>query len=164
MNLGASRKIITIIIVSAVLFISALAGLFAIQNLFLDWKMLDVMYTNKAGVSWWATFTLNGFLFTVGLPLAAIITLAGPWHESKVLNLIWFSGRIGTQRRPSRLLVVGWKLLLFVGSYLLLTFVFVENMRMFALLFLASNSGVGSWGQIAQALTLIFNPMVPVKL
>lgn len=137
-------------------------SLFALQNLFLDWKMADVMYTNKAGVSWWATFTINGYLFTVALPIAAIITLAGPLHESKVLNLVWMTRPL-RGRRPPIPVVAGYKLLLFAGSYLIFTFIFTDQMRTLALLFQAAASGVGSWGQVGQALTLIFNPMAPVE-
>jgi len=156
------RNFVVIFVVIAIIIGVVLGGIFTIQNLFLDWKMIDVMYINKAGVSWWATFTINGYLFTVGLPAAAIITLAGPFHESKVLNLLWMNQRTG-RRRPSLPIVAMYKVLLFAGSYLVLTFIFTDNMRMLALLFQAAVSGVGSWGEISHAITLIFIPMAPVE-
>jgi hypothetical protein len=156
------KKLATVIIGLAIIIGIVLGSIFVVQNFFLDWKMLDVMYINKAGVSWWATFTINGFLFTVGLPAAAIITLAGPFHESKVLNLLWINRRM-EQRRPSLPIVAVYKVLLFISSYLVLTFIFAENMRMLALLMQAAVSGVGSWGEIYHAITLIFTPMAPIE-
>lgn len=161
---GTRNKIVVSIIVILILIIVVAAGFVGVQNLFLDWKMLDVMYLNKTGVSWWSTFSLNGLLFFVAIPMALIVALAGLPYESKFLNLVWMSERIGRRRYPSPVLVAGWKILLFVGSYLLLTFIFIENVRYLALLFQSSASGVGSWGQIQQALFLIFNPMVPVEV
>ena len=158
------RKIITVAIGILIIIGIILAGVFGVQNLLLDWKMLDVMYINKAGVSWWATFTFNGLLFLVAIPMALIIALAGLPHESKTLNLIWMSDRISSRRYPSYYFVAGWKLLLFFGSYLVLTFIFLENMRLLALLFQSSASGVGNWSQIGEALLLIFNPMVPTEV
>ncbi len=158
---GPRRKLLAGIVIIVIIVVVIAIGVFGIQNMFLDWKMLDVMYTNKAGVSWWSTFTLNGLLFFIGIPLAFIIAFAGLPYESKVLNLVWMSGRVGNRRYPSRYLVAGYKVALFIGSYVVLTFIFLENMRFLALLFQSSASGVGSWGQIRDALLLIFNPMVP---
>ena len=152
------RRIIIVIIVIAVIAGIVVGGVFAVQNLFLDWKMLDVMYINKAGVSWWATFTINGLLFGVGIPVAAIVTLAGlPW-ESKVLNLVWFGGNQRADRKPHKLLVAFYKLALFGLVYVVVTFIFTDQMRLLSLLTQAAASGVGNWGQIQQAITLIFTP------
>lgn len=161
MDIARKRKLIIVLVVLCIIVGVFVGGVFAVQNLFLDWKMADVMYINKAGVSWWRTFTINGYLFTVALPIAAIITLAGPLHESKVLNLVWMARPL-RGRRPPIPVVAGYKLLLFGGSYLVFTFIFTDQMRTLALLFQAAASGVGSWGQIGEALTLIFNPMAPV--
>ena len=164
-TIGRSRRTILVIIVVITIIIGVLVGAsLGIQNLFLDWKMLDVMYINKAGVSWWATYSLNGLLFFVAVPMAIIITFVGlPW-ESKTLNLIFMSDRISDRRVPPWYMVFGWKALLFAGSYLLLTFIFTENMRYVALLFQSSASGVGNWGQVSEVFQLIFNPMVPVEV
>ncbi|MFX1576506.1 MAG: UPF0182 family protein [Promethearchaeota archaeon] len=157
---GARRKILVGIIVVAIIIAVIAVSAIGIQNMFLDWKMLDVMYLTKAGVSWWATYSLNGLLFFVGVPMALIITFVGlPW-ESKTLNLIYMSDRLSSRRIPPWYMVVGWKALLFAGSYLLLTFIFTENMRYVALLFQSSASGVGNWGQVTEVFQLIFNPMV----
>ncbi len=161
---GSRRKIFGVIIVLVIVIGIIAAAVVGIQNLFLDWKMLDVMYITKAGVSWWATYSLNGLLFFVGIPMALIITFVGlPW-ESKTLNLVFMSDRITDRRVPPWYLVVGWKALLFLGSYLLLTFIFTENMRYVALLFQSSASGVGDWSQVAGVFQLIFNPMVPASV
>lgn len=164
-TIGRSRrKILAVIIVMFIIIGVIAVAAFGIQNMLLDWKMLDVMYLNKAGVSWWATYSLNGLLFFVGVPMALIITFVGlPW-ESKTLNLIYMSDRVSSRRIPSWYMVIGWKALLFVGSYLLLTFIFTENMRYLALLFQSSASGVGDWSQVSQVFQLIFNPMVPVEV
>lgn len=163
-QIGRPRQKILIGAVVLIIIIGIIAaGIFGVQNLFLDWKMLDSMYINKAGVSWWATYTFNGLLFFVAIPIALIVALAGLPYESKVLNLLWLSNRVASRRYPSPYLVAGYKVLLFVGSYLVFTFIFIENMRFLALLFQSSASGVGNWSQIQQALLLIFNPMVPVE-
>jgi len=166
-----SRKLVTLIVSIGIVAAVVVAGVLAVQNLFLDWKMLDTMYLSKAGVSWWASFTINGYLFTMALPIAAIITLAGPLHESKVLNLVWVIFHVRSRslrgivgRKPSLLVVAAYKAGLFGVSYLAFTFLFTNQTRTLSLLFLAANSGVGSWGQVAQALTLIFTPMAPVEL
>ncbi len=152
------RKIFVVAIAIAVIAAIVVGGIFAVQNLLLDWKMLDVMYINKAGVSWWATFTINGLLFGVGIPVAAIVTLAGlPW-ESKVLNLLWFGQNRGDTRKPHKLLVAGYKLAVFGITYLVVTFIFTDQMRLLSLLTQAAASGVGNWGSIQQAITLIFTP------
>ncbi|MFX0169765.1 MAG: UPF0182 family protein [Candidatus Hodarchaeota archaeon] len=161
---GRRQRFLIGSIILIVIILVVVAGIFGIQNMFLDWKMLDAMYLNKAGVSWWATYSLNGLLFFVGVPAALIITLAGMPHESKVLNLIWMNERISSRRYPKWYIVVGYKFLLFILSYVLFTFVFIENARYLALLFQSSASGVGNWGQIGDALTLIFNPMVSVDV
>lgn len=164
-RIGGSRNKIIVAIIAILIIVGVAAiGVVGVQNMFLDWKMLDVMYINKTGVSWWSTFTFNGLLFFVAVPMALIIALAGLPHESKFLNLVWMSDRFGSRRYPSPLVVVGWKVLLFFGSYLVLTFIFLENVRYLALLFQSSASGVGNWGQIQQALQLIFNPMVPIEV
>ncbi len=164
-QLNGSRRKFLVGIIIIIIIIGVLAvGVLGVQNLLLDFKILDVMFINKAGVSWWATATFNGLLFFVGIPLALIIAFAGLPYESKTLNLIWMSDRIGRNRVPSWYLVIGWKIILFLGSYLFLTFIFIENMRYLALLFQSSASGVGSWGQIQQTLYLIFNPMVPIEV
>ncbi len=163
MDLQDARKCIIAVVALLIIVGIVLGSIFIVQNIFLDWKMLDTMYTNKTGVSWWATYTINGYLFTIALPLAFIITVAGTLHESKVLNLIWMTGRIRNQRRPPIYLVGLWKLLVFAGSYLILTFFFTDSMRMLAVLFQAAASGVGSWGQIGEAITLIFNPLASIE-
>jgi hypothetical protein len=164
-TIGTSRtRIIAAVIVILIVVGVITAAVIGIQNLFLDWKMLDVMYLTKAGVSWWATYSLNGLLFFVAVPMALIITFVGlPW-ESKTLNLVYMSDRISSRRIPPWYIVVGWKALLFIGSYLVLTFIFTENMRYVALLFQSSASGVGNWSQMSEVFQLIFNPMVPVEV
>ena len=116
-TLGNSRqKIIAIVVVIAIIIGVLTVSVVGIQNLLLDWKMMDVMYLTKAGVSWWATYSLNGLLFLVGVPMALIITFVGlPW-ESKTLNLIFMSDRLSERRVPPWYMVIGWKALLFVGS------------------------------------------------
>jgi hypothetical protein len=158
------RRYLIGFLILIIFIVVVVAGVFGIQNMFLDWRMLDVMYMNKAGVSWWATYSLNGLLFFVGVPAALIITLAGMPHESKVLNLIWMNERISSRRYPPKYIVIGYKFLIFAVSYLAFTFIFIENARYLALLLQSSASGVGNWGQIGQALTLIFNPMVPTEV
>jgi hypothetical protein len=164
-TLGLTRRKILVVAIAIAIIIGVVASAaIGIQNLFLDWRMLDVMYLTKAGVSWWATYSLNGLLFFVAVPMAIIITFVGlPW-ESKALNLIYMTDRLSDRRIPPWYLVVGWKALLFFGSYLLLTFIFTENMRYVALLFQSSASGVGNWGQVSEVFQLIFNPMVPVAV
>ncbi len=160
----SQRKILVGVIVAIIIIVIIAVASIGIQNLLLDWKILDIMYLNKAGVSWWATYSLNGLLFFVGIPMAIIITFFGlPW-ESKTLNLVYMSDRFSSRRIPQWYIVAAWKAILFVGSYLVLTFIFTENMRYVALLFQSSASGVGDWSQVPAVFQLIFNPMVPTNV
>ena len=159
------RALLAVLVVAAV--VMALWGI----NVYLDWTVLETMYSNKAGIDWFETVFYHNMLFMVSAVAALVLVNPIPGHSDlftavrSVSDFFYrreYRGEAwGFAVKPPKMLWVFWQLAkwaigfaAFVG---LGTVPFLGNASMMILMM---SSGLGSWSSVSRIFAL---PVVPAS-
>jgi len=159
------RALLVVLVVVAI--VVALWGVYV----YLDWTVLETMYSNKAGINWFETVFYHNMLFIVSAVAALVLVNPIPGHSDlftavrSVSDLFYRQEYRGEARefalKPPKVLWVFWQLAkwaigfaAFVG---LGTVPFLGNASMMILMMY---SGLGSWSSVPKIFAL---PVVPAS-
>ena len=109
------------VIVYIVILAGAIAAIAAtVYGWLLGQTIFISTYNTKAGVDFWATWTLNNNIFTASLLLAILSSLITVWSRSTFLSFVSALTQTGppTKLRLDQKSAVAWRLMEFAGFFL----------------------------------------------
>ncbi|MDH5362043.1 MAG: hypothetical protein OEW84_01855 [Aigarchaeota archaeon] len=158
---------VVLVLVAVFAVVVALSGVYV----YLDWTVLETMYSNKAGIDWFETVFYHNMLFIVSGVAALVLVNPIPGHSDLFATIrsvidLFYRQQYGGEAwefpvKPSKVLWVFWQFAKWMVGFAAFTAMgtvpFLGNASMMVLMM---SSGLGSWSSVSRIFAL---PLVPAS-